>query len=240
MPGFTINSHIKLFNTDLNDLPIQKLLINTINAYSYTLAQNDLEFAKALNESDILLPDGISIVIAQYFLTGKKIKKIAGSDLFYFELNRLNIIGGKCFFLGSNENTLNSIVKHLKLDYPKIELQIYSPPFKKEFSVEDNKSMLEAINKFRPDVLFVGMTAPKQEKWAYAHFNELVVGHICCIGAVFDFYAGTIKRAPIWMIRSGFEWLYRLLKEPRRMWKRYLIGNSRFIWHVLKEKFYIS
>ena len=97
--------------------------------------------------------------------------------------------------------------------------------------------MLEKINAFEPDALFVGMTAPKQEKWAYEHFTHLQAGHICCIGAVFDFYAGTISRAPQWMIQMGLEWLYRLIKEPRRMWRRYLIGNSKFIWAVVKEKY---
>ena len=80
------------------------------------------------------------------------------------------------------------------------------------------------------------MTAPKQEKWAYEYFSKLKVGHVCSIGAVFDFYAGNIKRAPKWMIRFGLEWLYRLIKEPRRMWRRYLIYNSKFIYYILKEK----
>jgi len=97
--------------------------------------------------------------------------------------------------------------------------------------------MIKAVNDFKPDVLFVGMTAPKQEKWAYAHFDELAVGHVCCIGAVFDFYAGTVNRAPKWMISIGMEWLYRLISEPGRMWKRYLIGNTKFIWAVFREKF---
>ena len=96
--------------------------------------------------------------------------------------------------------------------------------------------MLEAINTFQPDVLKIGMTAPKQEKWSFQHYGQLNVGHICCIGAVFDFYAGTIKRAPKWMIKMGLEWFYRLIKEPRRMWQRYLIGNFIFIYHIINEK----
>ena len=240
MPVFTLQSPIKLFTNNLYDLPIQKMLITTINAHSYNIAQKDREFAEALYKSDILLPDGISIVFAQYFLTGKKISKVAGADLFFYELNRLNIKGGKCFFLGSTEDTLSLILKHLAIDFPELRVQTYSPPFKDEFSIEDNRSMIRAINTFNPDVLFIGMTAPKQEKWAYNHFSELAACHVCCIGAVFDFYAGTVKRAPSWMIKFGLEWFYRLCKEPKRMWRRYLIGNARFIWMVLKEKFHIS
>lgn len=237
MADILLLSKLNLFNQELQFIPNQKLLITTINAYSYNLAQEDEEFAEALLKSDILLPDGISIVYAKYFLDGKKIKKIAGADLFHFELNRLNKIGGKCFFLGSTDDTLSSIVKKMTNDFPGVIVQTFSPPFKKEFSYDDNETMIRAINAFNPDVLFIGMTAPKQEKWAYRHFDELSARHICCIGAVFDFYAGTVKRAPLWMIRLGLEWLYRLLKEPKRMWRRYLIGNARFIWLILKEKF---
>ena len=97
--------------------------------------------------------------------------------------------------------------------------------------------MVELINNVNPDVLFVGMTAPKQEKWTFEHFKKINAGHICCIGAVFDFYAGTVHRAPAWMISSGLEWLYRLVKEPKRMWRRYLIGNTLFVAEIIREKF---
>ncbi len=227
-----------IYNYSLNQLSNQtKLLITTINAHCFNMTQTDIYYREVLLKSNILIPDGISIVWAIRWLTGKKIKKIAGADLFFYEMNRLNQTNGKCFFLGSNDLTLDKIKKRLKTEYSKVSVQIYSPPYKTEFSEEENLSMLEAINSFQPDVLMVGMTAPKQEKWAYQHFNQLQVGHICCIGAVFDFYAGTINRAPHWMIRLGLEWLYRLIKEPRRMWKRYLSGNFLFIWLIIKEKF---
>jgi N-acetylglucosaminyldiphosphoundecaprenol N-acetyl-beta-D-mannosaminyltransferase len=97
--------------------------------------------------------------------------------------------------------------------------------------------MIAAINSFSPDVLFVGMTAPKQEKWVAAHFERLNVKHVGCIGATFDFYAGTVERAPKWMVDANLEWLYRLFREPRRMWRRYVVGNPKFIWFVLRGKF---
>ena len=96
--------------------------------------------------------------------------------------------------------------------------------------------MVEAVNNADPDLLWIGMTAPKQEKWAYCHWKELNIHcHCGTIGAVFDFYAGTAKRAPIWWQNNGLEWLYRLLKEPRRMWRRYIIGNTLFLWNIWKE-----
>ena len=100
--------------------------------------------------------------------------------------------------------------------------------------------MIDAINAVKPDLLWIGMTAPKQEKWAYTHLDALEVnGHIGTIGAVFDFFAGTVERAPVRWQEHGLEWLYRLTKEPRRMWRRYIIGNALFLWNITKEKFSI-
>lgn len=213
-----------------------KLLITTINAHCYNMTQIDDYYQEALLKSDILIPDGISVVWAIRWLTGQKLHKIAGADLFFYELERLQQTGGRCFFMGSSEETLIKIKEKLGKDYPNVKVNGYSPPYKQEFSSEDNRMMLESINAFKPDVLMLGMTAPKQEKWAYQHYNQLQAGHICCIGAVFDFYAETISRAPDWMIQTGFEWLYRLIKEPRRMWRRYLAGNFKFIWLIILEK----
>jgi len=224
-----------LFNQPLSSIEQPKVLINTLNAHSFNTSLDDNDFKKALKNSYVLLPDGISVVLAKRMLTGEKIHKIAGADLFFYEMNRLNAINGKCFFLGSSEEILRLIRVRAAKEYPNVELYTYSPPYKEEFSEEENKLMIEKVNLFQPDVLFVGMTAPKQEKWAYQHFFELQVGHVCCIGAVFDFYAGTVNRAPDWLIKIGFEWSYRLMKEPRRMWRRYLIGNAKFIGYLLME-----
>lgn len=227
----------KLFNGRLEDLPNRKLLINTINAHSYNVAKKDPVFFDALQNGDILLPDGVSVIIAVRLLFGSKIRKVAGADLFYFQMARLNEKGGTCFFLGSTDRTLRCIHNKVRLQYPNIKVSSYSPPFKPYLSSNDSEKMLEAVNSIEPDVLFIGMTAPKQEKWAYTNFDELHAQYICCIGAVFDFYAGNIKRAPQWMIRAGFEWLYRLLKEPTRLGRRYIIGNTKFVFLILKEKF---
>jgi N-acetylglucosaminyldiphosphoundecaprenol N-acetyl-beta-D-mannosaminyltransferase len=229
-------SEKKLYNQELTNIKDQKLLITTLNAHCFNLAQQDSLYYEALCNSDILLPDGISIVYATYFLTGVKLKKIAGADLFFHEMNRLNANGGTCFFLGSSISTLEQISKRASYEYPQVRVYQYSPPYKQEFSSEDNVKMLSAINTCKPDVLFIGMTAPKQEKWAYVNISKLNAKHICCVGAVFDFYAGTVIRAPGWIIGLGLEWFYRLIKEPVRMWKRYLIGNPKFMFYILKEK----
>jgi N-acetylglucosaminyldiphosphoundecaprenol N-acetyl-beta-D-mannosaminyltransferase len=222
-----------LFNEPLSTIKAPKVLINTINAHSFNTVQIDKDFGEALESSNILLPDGVSVVWAMRMLTGIKLKKVAGADLFFYEMKRLNAIGGKCFFLGSSNDTLQLILKKAAIEYPNVKVYSYSPPYKPVFSDEDNKAMIDAVNAEQPDVLFIGMTAPKQEKWAHSHFDELQVGHVCCIGAVFDFYAGKINRAPNWMIKIGMEWFYRLVKEPKRMWRRYLIGNVKFAGYLV-------
>lgn len=224
---------------DLSSLPQGKFLINTINAHSYNTALKDSLFAEALQKGDVLIPDGISIVKACKWLNAKSqpIERIAGWDLFEFEMNRLNQKGGKCFFMGSSEKVLALIKEKAKVIYPNITVETYSPPYKPEFSEEDNKKIIDAINRANPDLLWIGMTAPKQEKWTYSHWNELNIHcHVGTIGAVFDFFAGTVERAPIWWQEHGLEWLYRLIKEPKRMWRRYIIGNTKFLINILREK----
>ncbi len=217
-------------------LPEGKLLINTVNAHSYNTAQRDPLFAEALLRGGALIPDGAGVVMAMRWLYGRRIERVAGADLFDYEMARLNERGGTCFFLGSSERTLALIRERAARDYPRIRVATYSPPYKPVFTPEDDRAMVEAVNAARPDLLWVGMTAPKQEKWAYAHFAELDVrGHAGTIGAVFDFYAGTVRRAPRWWQEHSLEWLYRLLREPRRMWRRYLAGNVLFLWNVARE-----
>lgn len=230
---------ITLSKKELSKLPNNKLLINTINAHSYNTALKDPLFAEALTKGDVLIPDGASIVMACKWLKAKSQPKerIAGWDLFVYEMEKLNVRGGKCFFMGSSEKVLALIKAKAAEVYHNIKVETYSPPYKPEFTDEDNKAIIDAINAAKPDLLWIGMTAPKQEKWAYTHWKELDINcHCGTIGAVFDFFAGTVERAPIWWQEHSLEWLYRLLKEPKRMWRRYIIGNTLFLWNITKEK----
>lgn len=223
---------------ELASLPEGKLLINTVNAHSFNTAKKDQLFADALTNGDVLIPDGVSIVKACKWIEAKSQPKerIAGWDLFFFEMSKLEKKGGTVMFMGSSQKVLDLIVKRAAVDYPHLKVVTYSPPYKPEFSDEDNKAIIDAINAANPDLLWIGMTAPKQEKWTYSHWNELNIHcHVGTIGAVFDFFAGTVERAPIWWQKHGLEWLYRLMKEPKRMWRRYIIGNSLFLWNMVKE-----
>ena len=142
--------------------------------------------------------------------------------------------GSVVMFMGSSEHVLQLIRDRCAKDYPNLRVVTYSPPYKPEFSENDNRQIIEAINQADPDLLWIGMTAPKQEKWTYRHWDALNIHcHVGTIGAVFDFYAGTVKRAPLWWQNHSLEWLYRLLKEPRRMWRRYIIGNVKFLRNIM-------
>ena len=233
---------------ELVSLPEGKLLINTVNAHSFNTAKKDQLFADALTNGDVLIPDGVSIVKACRWIKAKSQPKerIAGWDLFSFEMEKLERESEELrtkseeskvvMFMGSSQKVLDLIVKRAAVNYPHLKVVTYSPPYKPEFSDEDNRAIIDAINDANPDLLWIGMTAPKQEKWTYSHWNELNIHcHVGTIGAVFDFFAGTVERAPIWWQEHGLEWLYRLLKEPKRMWRRYIIGNTLFLWNMTKE-----
>ncbi len=213
-----------------------KKVINTINPHSYVTAKRDKLFYEALQNSDILIPDGSGIVLAAKQIVKKDIKKIAGADLHKFLLEKMDERSAKVFYMGASQNTLESIKEKTTLEYPNIKVQSYSPPFKPEFSKEENDIIISKINAFKPDVLFIGMTAPKQEKWLHKHRDSLDFKVASSIGAVFDFYAGTVERPSQFWLDLHLEWLGRLVKEPKRMWRRNFVSTPLFLWDVLRYK----
>ena len=231
--------NFNIFENETSQIDIySNKLINTINPHSYCVAKIDKDFEKVLQNSDILLPDGVGIVWATKVLSGKKITKIAGYDLFIHTMNQLNANNDSCFFLGASSKTLELIEKRVKKDFPNVRVNTFSPPYKSEFSQEENEEMILKVNEANPTALFVGMTAPKQEKWAFKNKERLNVNCICSIGAVFDFYAGTVKRPNSFWIKLGLEWLPRFLKEPKRLATRNLVSSPKFVLEVFSFKFF--
>lgn len=231
-------SHLQSENLNTLELFISKTIINTVNPHSYCVAQKDELFAEALKSSDILLPDGSGMVIASRILNGKKISKIAGADLHDYLLKEAASKSLKVFYLGASQNTLDEIEKKLKVKFPNIQVASYSPPYKAQFSENDTKLMIQKVNEFKPDILFVGMTAPKQEKWVFANKDNIEANTIVSIGAVFDFYAGNIKRSSGFWISIGLEWLPRFLKEPKRLARRNLVSTPKFLVEILWFKIF--
>ena len=208
------------------------------NPHSLVVASRDNKFRNALQNAELLLPDGSGIVLAATLLHNMKVKKVAGYDFFMGVCKRAELYGKiKFFFLGSSEKVLSSIKSRMAKEFPKIEIcGTYSPPYKDEFTEEENLAMVNAVNVAAPDILWVGMTAPKQEKWLFQNCRILNVPFAGAIGAVFDFYAGTKKRPSEFWIKLGLEWLPRFLKEPQRLWERNMRSTPIFLWWIVMEK----
>ena len=213
-------------------------IINAANANVLVLAQKDQLLKKALTKSDILLPDGQGVVLASKIFGNGIIKeKVAGPDLFerLLEETRKKNIKLKIFFLGTTKQTLEKIKVRIEKEFKNLKFFGYAPPFKKNFSKKDSKKMITAINKVRPEILAVGMTAPKQEKWIEENKKKLMCKIILNIGATFDWFAGVKKRCPPAL--RQFEAFYRFLFEPRRLFRRMI--RSVFIFPLLLIRFWL-
>lgn len=211
-------------------------VVACFNPHSYVMAQKDTAFDKSLHSADWLLPDGAGVVLAARWLCLPIRLRVSGPDLFDAVIERLAEVGGSVFFLGATEQTLTRIRARLAVEYPGVVVAgTYSPPFVPEFSKSENAAMIAAINAVKPDILWVGMTAPKQEKWLAEHRAALDVGAAGAVGAVFDFYAGSVKRSPKIFRDIGLEWLPRLVQQPRRLWRRMFVSAPIFLLDVFRE-----
>jgi N-acetylglucosaminyldiphosphoundecaprenol N-acetyl-beta-D-mannosaminyltransferase len=224
---------LRVFDDVLDKIPVAGscATIQTISPNSYGMATKDRQFRTALEEADYLVLDGVYFALGSLLLKGKGIKPNQGPEVFHHFMRRLDASGGRAFFLGSTEETLAKIRGQASRDYPRIEIATYSPPYKHEFSLADNDAMVAAINAFEADIVFVGMTAPKQEKWAHAHRDRLNAHLVISIGAVFDWFAGNEKSiAPIWW-KLRLAWLIRTIHRPAILRRYPNIGI--FFWHLL-------
>ena len=218
----------------------QSLIINTLNPHSYVVALKDRDFQNALMGADVLVPDGIGVVLAARLLRQPRIQRITGYDLFMHFMCVANDQNRTVAFLGSTRPVLDSIKARVQSDFPNVHVVSLSPPYRNEFSKAESAEMTAFVRQHTPFLLCVGMTAPKQEKWVHANRHKLDADVIINIGAVFDFYAGTIRRpAQVWQ-SLGLEWFVRLIGEPRRLWRRSFISLPIFLAEVLKERLKIG
>ena len=200
--------------------------------------RDDEEFREVYRNAHLVLADGMPILWAARFLGTPLKEKISGSDI----LPRFCTIAAKegyrLFFLGGGGDDAGLAAQKLKECCPGLNIAgIYAPPFGFEKDEEEQKKIISMIRDNNIDILFAGLGTPKQEKWIYGHYKELGVPVSIGIGAGFSFIAGTVRRAPRWMQSAGVEWLWRIIQEPGRLWRRYLIYDTQFLWIVLKDKF---
>ena len=209
----------------------------TPNAHHILLLQDDAHFREIYSKAFLVVPDGVPLLWAAKFLGTPLSGRVNGTDLFEYLCKAAaeNELG--VFLMGGRPGAAEGAAKVLKTRYPNLNVVgTDCPPYGFEKDATELKRINTKLKEASPDLLFVGLGAPKQEKWMYANCEEIDVPISVGIGVSFEFVAGIVKRAPRWMQRTGLEWLFRLIAEPRRLWKRYILGNPRFLWLVFKQK----
>jgi N-acetylglucosaminyldiphosphoundecaprenol N-acetyl-beta-D-mannosaminyltransferase len=195
-------------------------------------AHRDERVARALRGAGMVLPDGQPVAWALRLLTGESTDRIAGSDVFAELCRRSEHRSYRHFFVGGTQDILAKLRQSLAAAYPNLNVVgMVSPPFR-HLSREEQRALIREIDAASPDVVWVGLGAPKQELWMHDVRNALRAPLLIGVGAVFDFVSGAKRRAPRWMQRSGLEWLHRLFSEPRRLAGRYLKTNTTFVFRV--------
>lgn len=241
------NQIIKILNVNINNITLKKLLNDVTSGFIIPLnvdmimkSQTDKEFHDLLQKENIIICDSQIIYLLSRVLNTPIIEKISGSDFFpiFCDYHKDND-DIKIFLLGSAkqeivEKAKDNINERLKKN---IIIDAFSPSFGFEAKEDENEQIINRINESGSTVLAVGVGAPKQEKWIMQHKDQLInIKIFMAIGATIDFEANNVTRAPKWMSDNGVEWLFRLMSEPKRLWKRYLIDDMPFFWLILKQK----
>lgn len=204
------------------------------NVHVVVSARSDQQFSHAVSGADMATPDGAPVAWTLRRKGADDQQRINGPDLMWRLCSAAQERGMKVGLYGATDATLNRLLAVMRKSFPSLDIcYVYSPPFR-QLTEEEDLVICNEIEQRNVGLLFVGLGCPKQEKWMSAHrgkIHAVMIG----VGAAFDYHAGTISRAPLWMQRNGLEWLHRLLSEPRRLWKRYFHTNSIFILLTIKE-----
>ena len=233
--NFTMNEAVKIIEELAKER--KQAFVVTPNVDHIVRLQNDKEFKQIYKNAALVLTDGMPILWAARFLGTPLKEKISGSDLVPEICKLAERKGYKLFFLGGRPGAAQRAKEKLEEKFPFIKIVgAYAPSFGFENYPGEDEKIVKLIKESSPDILLVGLGTPKQEKWIYRHYKDLNVPVSIGVGATFEFIAGVIKRAPRWMQKSGLEWLWRLMREPERLWKRYLIDDMKFFWLVFLQR----
>lgn len=206
------------------------------NVHMCIEAYKDVSFADVVNGADFVASDGMPIAKGINFLYGITQEKISGPDLMPAILQAASLTNLRVFFYGSTETVLENLKSKLEIVYPNLTIAgMVSPPFR-ELSIEEEEAYIQQIHESHTHILFVALGCPKQEKWM-AKMKGRINATMLGVGGAFPMLAGVEKRAPIWMQKSMLEWVYRLIQDPKRLFKRYLITNSYFLYILFLTKF---
>lgn len=244
-------SRMKFMNTEIDNLTMRETIdeIDKLikeNKFAYVVTPNvdhivkletDKELQEVYKDASLILTDGKPLIwISKFYKTPIK-EKISGSDLFPLLCEMAAQKGYNMFFLGAGEGVARKAAENLMKKFPKLNIVgTYSPPFGFEKDKEEVQKIISMINEANPKILIVGLGCPKQEKFIHKYRKELNVPISLGLGASIDFEAGNVKRAPKWMSDNGLEWLYRLSKEPKRMFKRYIVDDLKIFRLMFKYK----
>ena len=202
------------------------------NVHTTVTSYEDSSYCAVQNGGLMAIPDGGPLSSVGRKRGHEKMERTTGPSLMgeVFQISAEK--GYRHYFYGSTEETLKLLEEKLKENYPGMQIAgMYSPPFR-PLTEEEDKKIIEKINETNPDFVWIGLGAPKQEKWMATHQGQ-IDGLMLGVGAGFDYYAGNIDRAPEWMQKHNLEWLYRLIQDPKRLFKRYLVTNTKFIWNAM-------
>jgi N-acetylglucosaminyldiphosphoundecaprenol N-acetyl-beta-D-mannosaminyltransferase len=211
-------------------------LVVTPNVDFVMKVQVDHAFRRVCQQSPLVLADGMPVVWASRLLGAPLPERVAGSDLFPLACERAAQVGQSVYLLGAREGVAERAARILQDRYPGLQVAgTHSPPLGFDRDAAASARVVELVRAAQPDLLFLALGAPKQELWYDAHRDALGVPVALGVGASIDFIAGEVQRAPSWMRRAGLEWLYRFVQEPRRLFRRYFIDDTKFIVLVARE-----
>lgn len=199
-------------------------------------SQHDETLRRIHNTAGMVTPDGMPLVWLSRLSGRSHVDRVYGPDLMLAVCERSVDRGYRHYFYGGGEGVPELLAERLSQRFPGLQVAgTYSPPFR-PLTAEEDEALVQRINTAGADIVWVGLSTPKQERWMYEHLGKLNAPVLVGVGAAFDFHAGLKKQAPRWMQRSGLEWSFRLLTEPRRLGRRYLVNNPAFVWRVLLQK----
>ncbi len=205
------------------------------NVHAVMECQRDPELKRIHNAAGLVTPDGMPLVWLSRFMGFPHVERVYGPDLMLAVCEHSAKRGYRHFFYGGAPRVAEKLAVRLRSRFPGLRVAgTYSPPFR-PLTPEEDQEIVDRINAARPDIVWVGIGAPKQERWMAEHVGRLCAPALIGVGAAFDFHAGLKKQAPRWMQKSGLEWSFRLMSEPRRLWRRYLINNPFFLWLVFLQ-----
>jgi N-acetylglucosaminyldiphosphoundecaprenol N-acetyl-beta-D-mannosaminyltransferase len=212
---------------------IKSYLVTYLNAHCINIYFNDRDYARIVNEADLVYADGQSVVWASRFLGEPLPERVNAGDFFVRFCDVCEKEGLSLYLCGSEEGVAQKTAESIKQRFPRLQIRGFRDGY---FKSEEIPQIITTIQKGNPSILLLGMGVPLQEKFAKQHLMNLNIPVVWCVGALFEYFAGRRSRAPKWMRHIGLEWLFRLVLEPRRLWKRYLLGNLSFIFRIIRYR----